>query len=60
LNFIAFPTPSLAESGWVTYWQSKVYNRLSAMRTDDLRLSLAILQPDIQKLASIYQVQGTH
>jgi len=60
LNFIAFPTISLAESGWVTYWQSKVHNRLSAMRTDNLRLSLTTLQPDIQKLASIYQVQGTH
>ena len=60
LNFIAFPTSSLDESGWVTYWQSQVHNCLSATRRDDLCLSLAIPQPDIQKLASIYQAQGTH
>jgi len=60
LNFIAFPASSLAESGWVTYCQSKVHNHLGAMRRDDLHLSLAILQPDIQKPASVYQGQGTH
>jgi hypothetical protein len=61
LYFIAFPTPYLVESGfiWVTYLLSDVRNRLD-VRRDDLRLSLTALQPDIQKLASVHQAQGTH
>jgi hypothetical protein len=61
LYFIVFPTLCLVESGVsrVTYFLSKARNRLDVVRGDDVRLSLTALQPDIQKLASVHQAQGT-
>jgi hypothetical protein len=62
LYFIAFPTSYLVESlfSWVTYWLSKVRNRLDVVKRNDLRSSLTTMQPDISKLASVHQAQGTH
>jgi hypothetical protein len=60
--FIAFPTSYLVESGfiWVTYMLSKLHNRLDVVKRGDLCLSLTTLQPDIQRLASVHQAEGTH
>jgi hypothetical protein len=62
LYFIVFPTSYLVESvsSRVTYLLSKLRNRLGDVMTVDLRLSLTTLQPDIQKLASVHQAQGTN
>jgi hypothetical protein len=59
--FSVFPISYLVESvfGSVTYLLSKVCNHLDVKR-EHLCLSLTTLQPDIQKLASVHQVQGTH
>jgi hypothetical protein len=62
MYFISFPTFCLAGYGfnWATYLLSKARNRLDVVWGDDVRLSLTALQPDIQKLASVHQAQGTH
>jgi hypothetical protein len=44
----------------MTYLLSKVRNGFDVVKKDDLYLSLTTLQREIQKLASVYQAQGTH
>ena len=59
---LLFPLTSyLVESAfsYVTYLLSKVRNWLGVVKRDDIRLSLATMQPDIQKLASVSQAQET-
>ncbi|XP_076347970.1 SCAN domain-containing protein 3-like [Tachypleus tridentatus] len=62
LYFIAFPISYLVETGFshVIYLLSKIHNRLDVVKRSDFRLSLATLQPDIQKLSSVHQAQGSH
>lgn len=52
-----FPTSYVAESAFscVPYLLSEVRNWLGVLKRDDLRLSLATMQPDIQKPASVNQ-----
>jgi len=57
-----FPTSYMAEPGfrWVTYLLSNVCNHLDIVARNYLDFLLTTLQPDIKKLASVHQVQGTH
>jgi len=61
LHFAAFPTSSLAESGFscVNYFWSQARSGLDGVKRNVLRLSLNTLPPDIQKFASIHQTQRT-
>lgn len=56
------PTPYLAESAFscVTYFLSTVRNWLGVVKRYDLRSSLATMQTDIQKLASVNRAQETY
>jgi hypothetical protein len=59
--FIAFLASYLVEYGFIraTYLLSTLRNRLD-VKTDDLRLSLTTVQPDVQRLAGVNQAQRTH
>ncbi|XP_042243435.1 uncharacterized protein LOC121880346 [Homarus americanus] len=62
LYCIAFPASYLVECGFsrVAYLLSKARNRLDIVGRGDSRLSLTMMQPDIEKLASLHQPQGSH
>jgi hypothetical protein len=62
LYFTAFPTTYLVGSGvsWVTYLVSEVCYCPHIVKRANLRVSLTTPQSDIQKLASVHQVQGIH
>jgi hypothetical protein len=62
LYFIAVPISYLAESSfiWVTYLLSKIHNGLDVVKRGDLSLAPTTMQPDIKKLAVVYQAVGAH
>ena len=62
LFVIAFPTSYLVESGFsrVCNLLTKNRSRLDIVERGDLRLSMTMLEPDIEMLASKKQSQGSH
>ena len=62
LYFIAFPTSYLVECGFsrVLHLLSKARNRLDVVQRGDLRLALTTLEPEVNKLAKLYQAQRSH
>ena len=62
MYIIAFPSTYLVECGFscVNQLLTKYRNRLDIVKRGDLRLALSNLEPDIKKLASQHQAQGSH
>jgi len=62
LFLVAFPTSYLVESGFsrMLQLQIKERNRLEITKRGDLRLALTKLKPDIEKIVSHHQAQGSH
>ncbi|XP_068234353.1 SCAN domain-containing protein 3-like [Palaemon carinicauda] len=62
LLLLAFPSSYLVEKGFSVVLQllTKQRNRLQICKRGDLRLCLSNIEPDIIKLASSHQAQGSH
>ncbi|XP_068229546.1 SCAN domain-containing protein 3-like [Palaemon carinicauda] len=62
LLLLAFPSSYLVEKGFSVVLQllTRQRNRLQICKRGDLRLCLSNIEPDIIKLASSHQAQGSH